>query len=74
MDLMNALQWPSPWLPHGWLALGENLSVNWGFWLFMFSNVLWIIWGLHDRAFALISLQICLGFLNVRVVVKSRAK
>jgi hypothetical protein len=30
------------------------------------SNVLWIIWGLHDRAYALILLQVALAIMNVR--------
>jgi hypothetical protein len=35
--------------------------------------VLWIAWGLHDRAFALIFLQVCLAFLNIRGSIKNRA-
>jgi hypothetical protein len=38
------------------------------------SNALWIIWGAHDAAYALIFLQLCLGFLNVRGAIKNRAK
>jgi hypothetical protein len=37
-----------------------------GFWCFLLSNVLWIIWGVHDRAYALVALQVALAFLNVR--------
>jgi hypothetical protein len=37
-----------------------------GFWLFLASNVLWIIWGLHAKAYALILLQICLAGMNIR--------
>ena len=39
---------------------------NEGFWLFLLSNVLWIIWALQDEAYALVFLQVCLGVLNVR--------
>jgi hypothetical protein len=39
----------------------------------LLSNALWIIWGLHDDAFALIALQICLAFLNIRGAIKNRA-
>ena len=39
---------------------------NWGFWLFLLSNVLWIVWGAHDHAYALIFLQVCLALLNIR--------
>jgi hypothetical protein len=42
-----------------------------GFWCFLLSNVLWIIWGWHVRAYALIVLQVALGILNVRGVSKN---
>jgi hypothetical protein len=37
-----------------------------GFWWFIASNVLWIIWGWHTGAWALIALQVGLFVLNVR--------
>jgi hypothetical protein len=37
-----------------------------GFWLYLVSNALWVIWGLHSEAFALVLLQLCLAALNVR--------
>jgi hypothetical protein len=37
-----------------------------GFWCFLLSNVLWIIWGVHDHAYALVALQVALAALNVR--------
>jgi hypothetical protein len=50
-----------------WLiASRKKLKRNWAFWLFIVSNVLWIIWGLHDRAYALILLQVALAIMNVR--------
>lgn len=36
------------------------------FWCFILSNVLWIVWGLHADAHALILLQLCLGAMNFR--------
>jgi hypothetical protein len=75
MDLINALQWPAMAITvlAAWLvAADRKFKRNWGFWLFLLSNVLWIIWGLHDRALALIFLQVCLAFLNVRGAVKSQ--
>lgn len=58
-----------------WLIGTERkFKRNWGFWVFLLSNALWILWGLHDHAYALVFLQVCLGFLNVRGVVKSRRK
>ena len=37
-----------------------------GFWLFLLSNVLWVVWGVHARAYALIVLQLCLAGMNIR--------
>jgi hypothetical protein len=57
-----------------WLVASQRkLKRNWGFWLFLSSNLLWIVWGIHDGAYALIFLQLCLGFLNIRGAVKNRA-
>ena len=37
-----------------------------GFWCFILSNILWIIWGLPAHAYALIVLQVCLFAMNLR--------
>lgn len=37
-----------------------------GFRLFLLSNVLWVVWGLHASAWALIVLQAALVPMNVR--------
>ncbi|WP_408601159.1 hypothetical protein [Pseudomonas sp. PLMAX] len=37
-----------------------------GFVSFSLSNVLWVIWGVHAGAYALIVLQICLFLMNLR--------
>jgi len=42
-----------------------------GFWVFIVSNVLWITWGWHDGAYALIALQLGLAALNIRGVRKN---
>ena len=42
-----------------------------GFWMFIVSNVLWIVWGFHDEAWALISLQVALMAMNVRGIFKN---
>lgn len=39
---------------------------NIGFWLFIASNILWIVWGVHSEAYALIVLQVCLAAMNIR--------
>ena len=75
MNWINLLQWPAmivtvaaAWL----LASQKKFKRNWGFWLFLLSNVLWVIWGLHDGAYALILLQVCLALLNIRGAMKNR--
>ena len=42
-----------------------------GFWCFLASNVLWVVWGWHDRAWALVGLQFFLAALNIRGVRKN---
>jgi hypothetical protein len=42
-----------------------------GFWTFILSNVLWIVWGVHDGAWALIALQAGLAAMNVRAIVRN---
>lgn len=77
MSWLNALQWPAMAVTvvAAWLVASQRkFKRNWGFWLFLVSNVLWIAWGWYDRAFALIFLQLCLAFLNIRGAVKNRAK
>lgn len=39
---------------------------NIGFWLFLLSNALWMVWGWHSQAYALVLLQVCLAAINVR--------
>jgi hypothetical protein len=75
MLLMNFIQWPAMIVTviAAWLVASQRqFKRNWGFWLFLLSNVLWIAWGLVDRAYALIVLQVCLGFMNIRGTVKNR--
>jgi hypothetical protein len=75
IDLINAIQWPAMLVTvvAAWMVASQRkFKRNWGFWLFLLSNVLWIIWGLRDGAYALIILQVCLAFLNIRGAVKNR--
>jgi len=37
-----------------------------GFWCFILSNALWVVWGLHDHAYALIILETALAVMNLR--------
>ena len=44
-----------------------------GFSMFILSNVLWIVWGIHDEAWALIALQAALMVTNVRGIFKNES-
>lgn len=71
---IDLLQWPAmaASLLAAWLvASSRKQRRNAGFWVFLASNLLWAVWGLHDRAWALIALQVALAALNVRGVFKT---
>lgn len=42
-----------------------------GFWVFLASNVAWIVWGWYAHAYALMVLQVALGAMNIRGVHKN---
>ena len=66
---LNVLQWPAMavTLIAAWLVGSQRpRRRSWGFWLFVASNGLWIAWGWHDHAYALIALQCGLFVLNLR--------
>lgn len=44
-----------------------------GFLLSLLSNLLWVIWGWHVQAFAVLCLQIALATLNIRGVRKTES-
>ena len=68
-NLVDLLQWPAMvvTVAAAWLVASQSKRRRrWGFWTFLASNVLWVVWGWHDGAHALIGLQVCLAVLNVR--------
>jgi hypothetical protein len=68
-DPVSLLQWPAMavTLVAAWLVASQHKARRgWGFWCFIASNLLWVAWGWHDRAWALIALQLGLFALNVR--------
>jgi hypothetical protein len=68
------LQWPAMMvtIAAAWLtASPHKLRRQWGFWIFLVSNVLWIVWAYHARAWALIVLQVFLAVVNIRGVRKN---
>ena len=75
MDWIDFLQWPAMaiTLAASWYVASERKSKrNWGFWLFLASNVLWVAWGFHSGATALVLLQFCLAAMNIRGAVKAQ--
>lgn len=69
MNLLDLLQWPAFAITlFATYLVGSNDETRRkvGFYLFILSNVLWVIWGWHDGAWALIALQFGLFFLNMR--------
>jgi hypothetical protein len=71
---LDAVQWPAMavTLFAGWLVASRRSSRRGaGFWLFIVSNVLWIAWAWHARAWALIALQAGLFAMNVRGAIKN---
>lgn len=74
MDYLDLLQWPAMvvTVTAAWLIASQaKRRRELGFWIFLLSNVLWVAWGLHDGAYALVALQVSLAFLNVRGAYKN---
>jgi hypothetical protein len=67
--LIDFLQWPAMIVTLGAAFLVGARHAHrriFGFYTFIVSNVLWIVWGVHDGAWALIALQLGLLAMNVR--------
>jgi len=75
-DVIGFLQWPAmvATLTAAWLVGSQSKRKRgWGFWIFLLSNLLWIAWGWHDHAWALMVLQAGLFATNLRGVRKNDA-
>jgi hypothetical protein len=75
VNWIDLLQWPAmvasvlaAWL----VASKREHRRKWGFWVFLLSNVLWVVWGWRDHAYAIVALQVCLAALNIRGVAKAK--
>ncbi len=74
MEWLSLLQWPAMLvtLAASWLVASKKEGHrNIGFWVFLASNALWIAWGTHDGAWALVVLQVGLAALNIRGAAKT---
>ena len=66
---LDFVQWPAmlATLVAAYLVASQQRQQRrWGFWCFIASNVLWVVWGWHRDAPALILLQVGLFLLNLR--------
>ena len=74
---IDLLQWPAMVVTAlaAWLVSSRSKQRRRaGFWIFLLSNVLWVAWGWHAQAYALIVLQLVLGAMNVRGAFKNDPK
>jgi hypothetical protein len=74
VDFIDLLQWPAmvATIAGAWLVASRTARKRAvGFWIFLLSNGLWVAWGLHDHAYALVGLQFFLAALNVRGIWKN---
>ena len=75
MEWLNLMQWPAMLVTVGasWLVgSAQEERRNAGFWVFLLSNALWVAWGIHDGAMALVALQIALAAMNIRGAMKTK--
>jgi hypothetical protein len=77
MEYLDWVQWPAmivtvaaAWLVSSTLKSRREV----GFWVFMTSNILWIVWGLYADAYALIFLQLALAGMNIRGMLKNHVQ
>ena len=72
--MLDLVQWPAMVLTvlAAYLVGSQSKKKrSWGFWIFLISNALWVVWGFHDGAIALIVLQVSLAILNIRGALKN---
>ena len=72
--MLDLLQWPAMVITvlAAWLVASRSARKRKvGFWVFLASNIAWVVWGLHAHAYALIVLQVALAILNIRGVYKN---
>jgi hypothetical protein len=75
-DWIDLLQWPAMvvTLAAAFLVGSKRTGRRiYGFVTFIVSNLLWIAWGWHDEAWALIALQVGLMAMNIRGIVRNES-
>lgn len=74
MSYLDWVQWPAMVVTilAAWLVGSQREQRRkFGFWMFLLSNLLWVVWGLYDQAYALIVLQLGLAIMNIRGSIKN---
>lgn len=75
-DSLDLLQWPAMAVTlFAAYLIGSKRAERrvFGFSMFILSNILWITWGWHDEAWALITLQVALMCTNIRGIIKNES-
>ncbi|NNG23278.1 hypothetical protein [Telluria aromaticivorans] len=75
-EFIDFLQWPAMLVTlFAAYLIGSQRAERrvFGFCMFILSNLLWIAWGWHDEAWALIALQVALMVTNVRGIFKNES-
>lgn len=75
-EFLDLLQWPAMAVSlYAAFMIGSKNAKKriFGFWMFILSNLLWIVWGVHDEAWALIALQVALMAMNFRGIYKNES-
>jgi hypothetical protein len=73
---LDDIQWPAmvASVLAAWLVASNRPGRrHTGFWVFLASNVLWVLWGWHSGGYALIVLQFALALMNIRGLRKTEA-
>ncbi|MEO5732224.1 MAG: hypothetical protein ABIN96_01240 [Rubrivivax sp.] len=74
MDLIDLVQWPAMviTIAAAWFTAAQTKHQRkLGFWLFLLSNAMWIVWGWSTAAWALVVLQVGLATMNIRGSLKN---
>ena len=69
MEIIDLIQWPAmavTVIAAWFVASRDRRRRKLGFWVFLLSNALWIAWGIPAKAWALVTLQVCLAIMNIR--------
>jgi hypothetical protein len=69
------LQWPAMAVTLVGTWYLASTAKHWrllGFWASIIANALWVAWGVHDHAYAVIAMNVTLAALNVRGVCKAQ--